>query len=76
MFTMLEPRTQIKKLGLEQFVNCLFVNGIPNSEYHWIKCNNGTKSFGEVEIVRYQCILKKDHYKPEEPNCSTKTMRL
>ena len=62
------PRTQIQKLGLkgDNWLIAWFVNGIPNSNYHWIVQDKNPKSFEEVvEIVlRYQSTSK-DHNKPE-----------
>ena len=62
-------RTQIQKWGLEgdNWLIACFVNGIPNSDYHWIVHDKDPKSFEEaVEIVlRYQCTSK-DHNKPNE----------
>ena len=63
-------RTQIQKSGLEgdNWLIACFVNGIPNSDYHWIVQDEDPKSFDEaIEIVLcYQRTLKKDHNKPNE----------
>ena len=67
MFTMLEP----KKLGLDgdNWLIVCFVNGISNSDYHWIVHDKDPKSSEEtIEIVlHYQPLRtsKKDHNKPK-----------
>jgi hypothetical protein len=62
-------RTLIQKSGLEGekwFIAC-FLNGIPNSDYHWIVHDKDPDTFEDaVEIVlRYMRTSKKDHNKPE-----------
>jgi hypothetical protein len=62
-------RTLIQKSGLEGekwFIAC-FLNGIPNSDYHWVVHDKDPATYEvAVDIVlRYMRTSQKDHNKPE-----------